>query len=144
MFCFLFFCFLFLFWRGDVGRDGGVDFRSYADWLVRRQYVINVIWRRTKCGRVKCALLPGSVDCLTKFYWTFWTWFAPFPHCEAFMFSMNVNLKMFCILCLCIILCNTSKASENLTLFWSCRVFCCHHYLLSGCHEDQRLWNKLH
>ena len=28
---------------------------------------------------------------------------------------MNVNLNMFCILCLCIILCNTSKASENLT-----------------------------
>ena len=26
---------------------GGVDFRSYADWLARRQYVINVIWRRT-------------------------------------------------------------------------------------------------
>ena len=31
------------------------------------------------------------------------------------VFSMNVNLKMFCILCLCIILCDTSKASENLT-----------------------------
>ena len=31
------------------------------------------------------------------------------------LFSMNVNLKMFCILCLCIILCDTSKASENLT-----------------------------
>ena len=38
-------------------------------------------------------------------------------------FSMNMNLKMFCILCLilycliivCIILCDTSKASENLT-----------------------------
>ena len=28
---------------------------------------------------------------------------------------MNMNLKMFCILCLCIILCDTSKASENLT-----------------------------
>ena len=28
---------------------------------------------------------------------------------------MNVNIKMFCILCLCIILCDTSKASENLT-----------------------------
>ena len=31
------------------------------------------------------------------------------------LFSMNVNLKVFCILCLCIILCDTSKASENLT-----------------------------
>ena len=28
---------------------------------------------------------------------------------------MNVNLKMFYILCLCIILYDTSKASENLT-----------------------------
>ena len=35
----------------------GVDFRSFVDWLARRQYVINVIWRRTKCGREKCALL---------------------------------------------------------------------------------------
>ena len=26
-----------------------------------------------------------------------------------------MNVKMFCILCLCIILCDTSKASENLT-----------------------------
>ena len=31
------------------------------------------------------------------------------------LFSMKVNLKVFCILCLCIILCDTSKASENLT-----------------------------
>ena len=31
------------------------------------------------------------------------------------LLSMNVNLNMFCILCLCIILCDTSKASENLT-----------------------------
>ena len=23
----------------------GVDFRSYAEWLARRQYVINAIWR---------------------------------------------------------------------------------------------------
>ena len=28
---------------------------------------------------------------------------------------MNLNLSMFCILCLCIILCATRKASENLT-----------------------------
>ena len=27
------------------------------------------------------------------------------------VFSMNVNLKVFCILCPCIILCDTSKAS---------------------------------
>ena len=31
------------------------------------------------------------------------------------LFSVKVNLKVFCILCLCIILCDTSKASENLT-----------------------------
>ena len=30
---------------------GGVYFKSYADWLARRQYIINVIWGRTKCGR---------------------------------------------------------------------------------------------
>ena len=66
-------------------------------------------------------------------------------------FSMNTNLKMFCILCLilycliilCIILCDTSKASENLTFVLkqshSVECFCCHHYLLSACHEDQRL-----
>ena len=51
---------------------------------------------------------------------------------------------MCCILCLCIILCDTSKASQNKTFFFLnkvsfCRVFCCHHYLLSQCHEDQRL-----
>ena len=33
------------------------------------------------------------------------------------LFSMNVNLKVFCIPSLCIILCDTSKASENLTYF---------------------------
>ena len=46
----------------------GVDFQSYADWLVRRQYVINVIWWRTKCGREKCALLAqlGSMECLLE------------------------------------------------------------------------------
>ena len=58
------------------------------------------------------------------------------------LFSMNVNLKMFCILSLCIILCDASKASENLTFVlkqsYSVECFCCHH-LLSGCHEDQRL-----
>ena len=31
------------------------------------------------------------------------------------LFSVKVNLKVFCILFLCIILCDTSKASENLT-----------------------------
>ena len=31
------------------------------------------------------------------------------------LLSMNVKLKMFCILCICIILCDTSKASQNLT-----------------------------
>ena len=37
---------------------------------------------------------------------------------------MNMNLKMFCILCLCIIVCDTSKASENLTFVFSfCQVF---------------------
>ena len=35
------------------------------------------------------------------------------------LFSMNVNFKMFCIFCLCIILCDTSKVSENLTLILS-------------------------
>ena len=29
---------------------GGVDFQSYTDWLARRQYLINVVWRRTKFG----------------------------------------------------------------------------------------------
>ena len=42
---------------------------------------------------------------------------------------MNVNLKMFCILCLCIILCDTNKALENRTFFFNkvsfCRVFFC-------------------
>ena len=61
-------------------------------------------------------------------------------------FSMNMNSKMFCInrlilyclIILCIILCHTSKASENLTFALkqshSVEWFCCHHYLLSG-HE---------
>ena len=31
------------------------------------------------------------------------------------LFSMKVNLKVFCTLCLCVILCDSSKASENLT-----------------------------
>ena len=54
-------------------RFGGVNFRSYAYWLARRQYVISVIWQRTKCRRVKCALLacsyhvqrhtPAAVEC---------------------------------------------------------------------------------
>ena len=58
------------------------------------------------------------------------TWVAPFRQQSHFsschqalsgstdyveLFSMNVNLKMFCILSLCIILCDTSKASENLS-----------------------------
>ena len=34
---------------------------------------------------------------------------------ELFSVKVNLNLKVFCILCLCIILCDTSKASENLT-----------------------------
>ena len=37
--------------------------------------------------------------------------------------------------------CDTNKASDNLT--WKkvsfCRVFCCHRYMLSGCHKDLRL-----
>ena len=32
------------------------------------------------------------------------------------LFSVKVNLKVFCILCLYIILCDTSEVSENLTL----------------------------
>ena len=58
---------------------------------------------------------------------------------------MNMNLKMFCGFCFiwyCIILCNTSKRSENLTFVLkqshSVEWFCCHHYLLSG-QEDQRV-----
>ena len=47
----------------------------------------------------------------------------------------TVNLKMFCI-----ILCATSKASENRTFVLkqsnSFECFCCHHDLFSGCHED--------
>ena len=31
------------------------------------------------------------------------------------LFSMNANLRMFCILCLCLIRFDTRKASENLT-----------------------------
>ena len=56
--------FIFIFIFG--GR--GVNFRSYADWLVRRQYVINVISRRTKCGLEKCALLAqlGATGCLLE------------------------------------------------------------------------------
>ena len=46
---------------------------------------------------------------------------------------------MFCILCLCIILRDTSTASEKLTFLskqsHSVECFCCHGYLLSGCHE---------
>ena len=44
---------------------------------------------------------------------------------------MNVNLKMI----------TTSKASviSFETKSHSIECFCCHHYLLSGCHEDQRL-----
>ena len=33
---------------------GGVDFRSYADWLARRQYVINVVWRNLGERSVLC------------------------------------------------------------------------------------------
>ena len=59
------------------------------------------------------------------------------------LFSMNVNINMFCILCLCIILCDKSKASENLTCFETClilsNVFGCHHYLFYGSHKDQTL-----
>ena len=37
------------------------------------------------------------------------------------LFSMKVNLKVLCILLLCIILADTSKASENLTFLWNQR-----------------------
>ena len=59
-------CISFIFYFIFGGR--GVNFRSYADWLVRRQYVINVISRRTKCGLEKCALLAqlGAMDCLLE------------------------------------------------------------------------------
>ena len=49
-------CFLYYYF-------GGVDFRSYADWLACRQYVNNVIWRRTKCGPDKWALLCSTWLC---------------------------------------------------------------------------------
>ena len=49
------------------------------------------------------------------------------------MFSIKVNLKVFCPVCLCIILCDSSKASENLTLISKeivilssiCVIVCC-------------------
>ena len=52
--------------------------------------------------------------------------------------------QMFYIICLCNILCDTSKASENpsfvLKQSHSVECFCCHRrYLLSACHQDQRL-----
>ena len=51
-------------------------------------------------------------------------------------------VRVFCILCLCTILLDTSKASVNLTLFWnkshSVEFLCWNHYLLSGCHEGQK------
>ena len=57
------------------------------------------------------------------------------------LFSMNV--KVFCILCLCIVLCDTSKASENLTFILkqshSVKCFCHHLYLLCWREEDQRV-----
>ena len=58
--------------------------------------------------------------------------------------TLNVNLNMFCILCLCIILCDTSNCVRKSDFSFerkshSVECFCCHHYLLSGCHEYQTL-----
>ena len=47
---------------------------------------------------------------------------------------MNVDLKLFCILCLCL---KSDFYFE--TKSHSVECFCGHHYLLSGCHEVQRL-----
>ena len=51
------FVFVVLFWGSTSG--------LYAVWLARRQYVINVIWRRRKCGRVVC------FACITWLYGLF-------------------------------------------------------------------------
>ena len=64
----------------------------------------------------------------------------PFVQIYVELFSMNVNLKMFCILCLCILFYATQIKHQKIwLLFWKSRsvgCFCCHYYLLSGCHED--------
>ena len=53
---------------------------------------------------------------------------------------MNVNLKMFCILCLCIILCDTSK-SQKIWLFLN-KVSFCQVFLVWVPWRTKPLWNK--
>ena len=57
------------------------------------------------------------------------------------LFSMNVNLKMFCILCLCIILCDTSKTWENLTFVLKQSLIQLNVFvvIIAWSHEDQTL-----
>ena len=52
-----------LFFVLSLGSNTGL----YADWLARRQYVINVIWRRTKCWRVNCVLCLTNLALWTVF-----------------------------------------------------------------------------
>ena len=162
----------------------GVDFRSYADWLACRQYVINVISGEERHkGEWSVLCLPNlalglfvrmlmplntnayascgrpSVNFIDRFNLGHFILIAKPLHLVALGASSNTvayvqimlkclawmwtYCKMFCILCLCIILCDTSKASENLTFVLkrshSVESFCYHHYLLSGYYEDQRL-----
>ena len=56
---FLLFVIIILLFVFFVGGEG-VDFRSYADWLVRCQYVINVFWPRVS---EVCFASLGSMDC---------------------------------------------------------------------------------
>ena len=112
---FLFLLFSSYFW--------GVDFRSYADWLACRQYTIDVIWRRTKCGRVKCACLPWLYGLFVRTLISRTNAYAGcgrptlnfIEHLDlgrSVPTAKPLHLKMFCILCR-----DTSKAS-SLSIVW--------------------------
>ena len=89
---------------------------------------------------------------LTKFHWAFCLGSlrsdsgSHFISCQAettYVYvrlcrPMNMKLKMVCILCL-ILYCRTFVLKQS----HSVERFCCHHYLFSGCHEDQRLCKTL-
>ena len=128
----------------------GVEFRSYADWLARHQYVISVIWRRKAregcfarltrvyglfvrrlisstnayagCSRptlnaAERFVLGRSIPTAKPLHLASVGRYQNRMYKDLYveLFSMNVNLNVFCIICLCIILCATRKASENLT-----------------------------
>ena len=60
----------------------GIDFQSYADWLARRQYVINVIWRRTTM-KIK--------DCRTNKLDLFQNWDVPEEVSGTFAPEVDLN-----------------------------------------------------